>query len=97
VTTVDHEFLRAKACCASIFVDDLGLCHEFAPVGRRMDVDLDNTGVGRDAEIQQPRIAAGRRIALDEDRLAEHLGRILDCGDEIEIILGALDRRHEDM
>ena len=61
-----------------------------------MDVDLDDAGIGRDAEIQQARIAAGRRVAFDEHRLAEFLGGVLDRGDEVEIILGAFGRRHED-
>ena len=54
-------------------------------------------GSGVTLKLQQPRIAAGRRIALDEDRLAEFLGGVLDRGDEVEIVLGALDRRHEDV
>ena len=61
-----------------------------------MDVDLDDAGIGRHAETEQAGIAAGRRIALDEHRLAEFLGGVLDRGDEIEIVLGAFRRRHED-
>jgi hypothetical protein len=37
-------------------------------------------GSGVTLKCQQPRVAAGRRIALDEDRLAELLGRVLDAG-----------------
>ena len=54
-------------------------------------------GSGVTLKLLQARIAAGRRIAFDEHRLAELLGGVLDRGDEIEIILGALGRRHEDV
>ena len=53
-------------------------------------------GSGVTLKLVQARIAAGRRIAFDEYRLAELLGGVLDRSDEIEIILGALGRRHED-
>ena len=95
VAAVDHEFLRAQPRLARLLVDDLGLVDELAPVRRRVDVDLDDAGIGRNAEGEQPRIAAGRGIALDEDRLAELLGRVLDGRDQLEIILAALHRRHE--
>ena len=39
----------------------------------------------------------GGGVAFEEDRLAELLGGVLDGGDQVEIILGALGRRHEDM
>jgi|GEM_PF-1139150 len=61
-----------------------------------MDVDLDHPGIGRDAEVQDARIA-GRRVALDEDRLALLLGGVLERRHQVEIILHALGRRHEDM
>ena len=54
-------------------------------------------GSGVTLKLVQPRIAAGRRVALDEHRLAEFLGGVLDGGDEVEIVLGALGRRHEDV
>ena len=54
-------------------------------------------GSGVTLKLLQPRIAAGRRIAFDEHRLAEFLGGVLDRGDQVEIVLGALGRRHEDV
>ncbi len=53
-------------------------------------------GSGVTLKLVQARIGAGRRIAFDEHRLAELLGGVLDRGDEVEIVLGALGRRHED-
>ena len=53
-------------------------------------------GSGVTLKLMQARIGAGRRIAFDEHRLAELLGGVLDRGDEVEIVLGALGRRHED-
>ncbi len=96
VAPVDHELLRPEARRARLLVDDLGAFDEIGPVGRGMDVDLDHAGIGRDAEVQDARIA-GRRIAFDEDRLGEFLGRVLERRHEVEIVLHPLGRRHEDM
>ena len=60
-----------------------------------MDVDLDDARVGRDADHVEARIDR-RRIALDLHRQSDLLGRRLRRGDEFEIILEPLDRRHED-
>src|SRR6516164_7737443 len=97
VTAVDHEFLRAEPSAARLVVDDLGLVHELAPIGRRVDIDLDHAGIWRDAEALQAGVAARRRITFDEDRLTELLGGVLDRRDELEIVLGALDRWHENV
>ena len=97
VAAVDHELLRPEPRGARLVVDDGGLLDELLPVLRGMDVDLDHAGIGRDAEILQARIAARRSVAFEEDRLAELLGGVLHGGDEVEIVLGALGRRHEDV
>ena len=60
-----------------------------------MDVDLDHAGIGRDADDVEARVVR-RRVALDVDRQAHRLRRGLGRGDQLEIVLDALDRRHED-
>ena len=40
--------------------------------------------------------SCGGRIALDMDRQADGLGRVLGGGDQFEIVLQRLDRRQED-
>ena len=60
-----------------------------------MDVDLDDAGVGRDADDVEARVVR-RGVALDMDRQADLLRGGLGGGDELEIVLERLDRRHED-
>jgi hypothetical protein len=61
-----------------------------------VDVDLDHARVGRDAETREARI--GRRlVAFEHDRDRELLGRGLDRGDDLEVVLERHRRRHEEV
>ena len=60
-----------------------------------MDVDLDDAGVGGDADHVEPGVGR-RRVALDVDRQADLARGGLGGGDEVEVVLDAFDRRHED-
>ncbi len=61
-----------------------------------MDVDLDHAGIGGDGDRVEARVAR-RGIALDDDGKAGLDRRLLDRGDEIEIILERRHGRHEDI
>ena len=61
-----------------------------------MDVDLDHARVGRDLQHLQPRVAR-RRIAFEHDLHAQLGGRGLDRGQQFEVVLQVLQRRHEDV
>ena len=64
------------------------------PVGRRLQVDLDDARIGRDLQVVQARIRLWRR-ALDEHGHSQSPGSFLDLRDEVEVGLGRRDRRHE--
>ena len=69
---------------------------ELVPARARLHVDLDDARIGRDLEIDQARI--GRRlVALDDHGLTERGRARLDRRDQLEIILEAPGRRHEDV
>ncbi len=97
VAAVEHELLGAQARlrglprrASSVWSTQLG------PAARRLDVDLDHAGIGRDLDVRQPRIVR-RRVALEDDRQVQRRRRLLDRGDEIEVVLRRLHRRHEDV
>ena len=46
--------------------------------------------------MRQPRVAR-RRIAFEQHAHAERSRRRFDGGDQIEVVLDRLDRRHEDV
>ena len=50
VAPVEHEFLGAQARQPRLFVKRGGVGHQFRPIVRRMDVDLDHAGVRRDLD-----------------------------------------------
>ena len=92
---VDHELVGAEPREPRLLVDRLGRRDALAPARGGMDVHLDHAGVRRDADHVEARIDR-RGVALDLDRQADLLGRGLRRGDELEIVLELLDRRHED-
>jgi hypothetical protein len=47
-------------------VEELGVVDQFGPVVRGVDVDLDDTGVGRHLQQLQARVAR-RRVAFEHD------------------------------
>ena len=96
VAPVEHELLAAQARLAGRVVEMHGALDELAPARAGLDVHLDDAGVGRDAEVRQARI--GRRlVALDDQADAERLGARFDRGDEFEIVVETVARRHEDV
>ncbi len=52
---------------------------------RRVDIDLDHAGIGSDLQLMDARIVR-RRVALDHDRHAEMRRRVLDGGEQIEVV-----------
>ena len=95
VAAVDHVFVGAEAALAGLLVDALGDRLAIVPVRRRMDVDLEHAGIGRDADHVEARIVR-RGVAFDVDGQAEVLRGGFRGRDEFEIILDVLGRRHED-
>ena len=95
VAAVDHELVGAEPRLARLLVDRRRGRHAILPVRGRMDVDLDDAGIGRDADDVEARILR-RAVALDMDRQAELAGGVLGRRDQFEIVLQRLDRRHED-
>ena len=67
VAAVEHELLRAEPRLPRFLVEDLGVLHQFAPAGRRMDVDFDDARIGSDLQPYEPRIAR-RIVAFEDDR-----------------------------
>ena len=67
VAAVDHELVGAEAGESRFFVEAARDRHGLAPVRRRMDIDLDDAGIGRDLDDVEARIGR-RRIAFDMHR-----------------------------
>ncbi len=95
VAAIDHELVRTQTAQAGFFVDGGGNLHAFLPVGSRMDVDLDDARIWRNADDIQPLIMRWR-IALDMNRQIERPRSTFRRGDEIEIFLQRGGRWHED-
>ena len=86
VAAVEHELLGAEAALTRFLVERLGDVRQLRPVARRMDVDLDHAGVGRDREAPQARVA--RRLVAFEQHRHRQLGRRrLDAGEQIDVVL----------
>src|SRR5262245_16525181 len=96
MAAVDHELLSSQPRQPGLFVKDHCVVHQLIPVVRRMKIHLDDTGVWRDLDVVQPMIR-WRRFAFDDHRHAQFSYRGFNSGDEIEIILGGCNRRHEHM
>ena len=80
VAPVEHEFLGAEARQARLFVKRLGVRHQLRPACRRMNVDFDDAGVGRDAEFLEARVGR-RRIAFEAHREFQVGGGGFDGGE----------------
>ena len=72
------------------------MLHQLAPVVRRVDVDLDDAGVGCDLQQLQARVARGR-IAFEHDLHAQLRCGGFDRGHQVEVVLQTRQRRHEDI
>ena len=95
VAAVDHELVGAEPRLPRLFVERRRGLDRLPPVVGRMNVDLDHAGIGRHLDHVEARIG-GRRIAFDVHRSAGRARASLDRGEQLEIILEPLDRRHED-
>ena len=96
VLAINHEFLGGQARQMCLLVEKSGVGHQFVPVARRLHVDFQHAGIGRDAQLLKARIAR-RLIALDHHRKLHVSSRRFDCGHQFEIVLQAGHRRHEDV
>ena len=94
MAAIDHEFVGAEPRLPRFLVKRHRRVDRFAPARGRMDVDLDHARIGRDLEHVDARVGR-RRIAFDMHRQQFRRGR-LDGGEQLEIVLQPLDRRHED-
>ena len=73
-----------------------GVIDELFPVADRLRVDFNDARVGSDLDVLNPCIVR-REIALEDDRHLEVVGGAFDGGDQIEIVLQTIERRHEDV
>ncbi len=91
---IEHEFLRSQPGLPRFFVKHRGVEHQLIPGVRRVNVNLDHTRVGSDAEMLQARIV-GRGIALDHNRQLQLSRAVLDGGYQLDKILRRTLRRQE--
>src|SRR3989442_7758275 len=96
VPAVEHELLRAKPRLARLFIEDPDVIAQLAPARCGVNVDFDDTRVGRHGEHSYARIAR-RRIAFEPQRHLEAGRGVLDGRDQGKVILDAGDRRYEDV
>ena len=90
VAAVDHELVGAEPAQPGLLVNRARHIDRVAPGCGRMDVDLDDAGIGRHLDDVQPRVGR-RQIAFDVERQVELGGRGLDGGEKLEIALELLD------
>jgi hypothetical protein len=94
VAAVQHELLGRQAQRARVGVERFGLTRELAPARRGPHVHLEHARIRRHAHLLDPRIE-GHRVALDQHRTREAECGVLDRGEQLEIVVGARERRHE--
>jgi len=75
VPAVEHELVGAEPRLVRVLINAVCDIDGFTPGCRRLDIDLDDAGIGRDLEHVEPRIGR-RRIAFDVDGQGE-FGRSL--------------------
>ena len=96
VAAVEHEFFGAQTRLARQMVKLGGIFHQFPPRLGGMNIHFDHARVGRHFDHRNPRIE-GRRVALDRDRHPKIGRRVLDRGDQVEIVAQKFDGRQEDV
>ncbi len=92
VPAVEQELLGREAQRARVGIERGGLALELAPARRGAHVHLEHARVGRDAHLLDPRIER-HRVALEHDRARELLRGVLDRVQELEVVVGARERR----
>ena len=94
MAAVEHKLLGAKAGVVRFLVKRGGNRDRTFPVCRRVNVDLDDAGIGRHLDHIETRI--GRRVvALDLHRHAGLLGGLFDGSNQRSVIFSVVERRHE--
>ena len=96
VASVEHELLGREAHLPRIFIERGGPVDELIPVAGRLHVHLDHSRIRGDEKMWQPGIV-WRRIALEQHAQAEGARRGFDGGNQIQVVLDRLQRRHEDV
>src|SRR3984957_5629784 len=91
---VQHEFLGRQARLARGLVQKRGPLRQLTPIRGGMNIDFDDSGIRRHAEITDARIV-GRLIALENDGLGQRLGSGLDRRRQFDVVLELACRRHE--
>ena len=94
VPAVDKMLVRAEANLGGVLVKAEGDIDGGAPACRRLDIDLDHAGIGRDLDHLDTRVE-WRRIALDVHLHLQFLGGRLYRRDQFQIVLELFHRRHE--
>ena len=94
VAAVGHELFGRQAGLKRGLVQKFGVFHHLRPVVGGVDVDLDDTGVGRYLQELEARVARGR-VAFHHDLDAQLACRGLYSGDQVQVIFQARQRRHE--
>ncbi len=94
VRPVEVERLGAEAGGGGIGVHAHGDVDELLPRRCRMNVDLENAGIGSDCQANKARVDR-REVTLDHDRPTERGRRLFDDTKESDGVFHVLDRRHE--
>ncbi len=94
VAAVEHEFFRAQAAEARFLVEGFRALDHFAPAFGRLDVDFQHPRVRRHLDDVEARIVR-RGVAFDMHGHAGFRRRVLDGGDQVQVILQGFRRRHE--
>ncbi len=95
MAAIDQEAVGAEPRLRRILVETEGNIDGLAPALRRLHVDLDHARIGRHLDHLDARVER-RCVAFDVHLQLQLFGGCLDRGDQVEIILDLLDRRHED-
>ena len=93
---VEHEFLGTQPAFARGIIKMRGARHELIPARARFHIDLDDAGIRRDLEIDEPRIR-GRLVAFDDHRLINLLRGRFHCRENLEVVIEDARRGHEDV
>ena len=97
VAAVEHELLGAEPRLPRFLVQRLGGRDQLVPGRRRMDVDLDDAGIGRDVEHAQRADRAAACSPRWRPAWPQRAGGLLDRGQQRDVVLEPGERRHEDV
>ena len=93
---VELEFFCSESSQSCLVIDTGRDLLQLVPRSRWMHVDFDHAGVG--SHLHHLNAMIGRRqITFQHHRLLHRFGGRFDHGDQLQIIVERLDRRHEDV